>query len=289
MMTSPILVTGATGNVGTEVVRGLQAAGLPFRVAAYDMDEAKKLFGEDADIVFFDFLNPETYQQTFADVKKMFLVRPPALSNVQRDIAPAIWAAVGAGVEHVAFLSIQGVEKNRIVPHYKIEQLLLQTGLEYTFLRCGFFMQNLSTTHKAEIRDDNEIALPVGKAKTSFIDVRDIAAVAVRVLTEDGHENKSYTLTGSEALDYYQIADKLTAVLERPIRYTAPSAFTFLRRQLKKGQKFGFALVVTGLYTITRFGNAKHVSQDVPTILGRDPITFDEFAQDYRTAWVNAQ
>jgi len=238
------------------------------------------------DIALFDFLKPETYATAFEGIKRLFLVRPPQLSNVERDIAPAIRAAVAAGVDHVVFLSIQGVGNNKVVPHYKIEQELLSVGVDTTFLRASFFMQNLATTHRAEIRDRDELALPVGRAKTSFIDVRDIAAVAIRALTDDAHRNRAYTLTGAEALDYYKVAELLSGVLQRPIRYTNPSAPGFFLRQLRSGSSAGYALVVTALYTITRFGNASTVTQDVPDILGRAPISFDQFARDYRDCWL---
>lgn len=287
-MTSPILVTGAPGNVGSEVVRCLVAAGQPVRVAVFNVEAAHTAFGDEAgvEIVHFDFLKPETFRAAFDGVERMFLVRPPALSNVPRDLAPAVWAAVGAGVGHIVFLSIQGVENNRVVPHYKIEQLLIKTGIAHTFLRASFFMQNLSTTHRAEIRDRDEIALPVGRAKTSFIDARDIAAVACCTLTQAGHAGRAYTLTGSEALDYDEVAAKLSAELGRGIRYTNPSVVAFLRGQLRAGHKLGYALVVTALYTITRFGNAKEVTGDVAAILGREPISFEQFAQDYRANWL---
>jgi len=288
-MNPKILVTGAPGNVGSEVVKGLQQAGVEFRIGAFDMDLADKTFGTDNEIVRFDFLDPSTYRQTFDGIERMFLVRPPLLSNVKRDIAPALWAAVGAGVQHIVFLSIQGVEKNRVVPHYKIEQLILRAGVDFTFLRAGFFMQNLSTTHAQEIRELNKIPLPVGKAKTSFIDVRDIASAAVVALTEDGHKNKTYTVTGAEALDYYTVADKLSDELGRRITYTNPSVFSFIHQQLKRGSKLGYVLVVTALYTITRFGNASEITEDIETLLGRPPITFDRFIQDYRDSWLNAE
>jgi uncharacterized protein YbjT (DUF2867 family) len=285
-MNGKILVTGAPGNVGTEVVRGLQAAGASFRVAAWNVENARKVFGADSDIVHFDFLDPATFGPTFSGIEQMFLVRPPALANVQRDIAPAIRAAVQAGVKHIVFLSLQGVEKNRVVPHYKIEKLLLETGVPYTFLRASFFMQNLSTTHRAEIRDQGEIALPVGGAPTSFIDVRDIAAVAVRALTESGHEHRIYTLTGSEALDYYAVAETMTDVLGRRIRYTNPSPIRFVGRQVASGRKLGYTLIMTMLYTITRLGNAKEVTGDVEQVLGRRPISFRQFVEDNRDCWL---
>jgi uncharacterized protein YbjT (DUF2867 family) len=284
-MAAKILITGAPGNVGTEVVRQCQEQGVSFRIGARNVERAHRTLGDDLEIVLFDFTNPRTYRQAFRGIERMFLVRPPALANVQRDIAPAVYAAVGAGVRHIVFLSLQGVEKNRVVPHRKIEDLLRGSGMAYTFLRAGFFMQNLSTTHRDEIRHENIIAVPVGKAQVSFIDTRDIAAAAVLALTESGHENKMYTLTGGEALSYYKVADILSSVLQRSIQYTNPSVFTFFRQQLSRGQPLGFALVVTALYTITRFGNAKHVSADTEKLLGRKPISFRQFAEDYAEVW----
>lgn len=284
-MNSKILVTGAPGNVGTEIVKGLRAAGASFRVGAWEVHVARKVLGDDIEIVPFDFLKPETYEQAFSGIERLFLVRPPALANVKRDIAPALYAARSVGIRHIVFLSLQGVERNRIVPHHKIEQLILEMGVSYTFLRASFFMQNLSTTHCAEIRDRDQIALPMGKAKTSFIDVRDIAAVAVRALTEAGFENQAYTLTGSEALDYYQVSEILSRSLKRPIRYTDPNIIEFVRQQLAHRRPLGMALVMAGLYTITRLGNANQVTDNVQRVLGRAPIPFEQFVQDYAECW----
>jgi uncharacterized protein YbjT (DUF2867 family) len=285
--TPKILVTGAPGNVGSEVVRGLQALNIPIRLAAFSVEAAQKAFGDDpnVEIVHFDFLDPHTYARTFDGIERLFLVRPPNLADVPKEIAPALYAAKEAGVKHFVFLSLQGVEKQRMVPHYKIEQLLQSMDVTYTFLRASFFMQNLSTTHRDEIKNRNEIAVPVGKSKTSFIDVRDIGAVAVRALTEAGHENKIYTLTGREALDYYTVAETLTDELGRAIRYTNPNVLSFFIQQVRSGRPFGFTLIMAGLYTITRFGNAKDVTDDVRRLLGRNPISFVEFAHDYRQSW----
>jgi uncharacterized protein YbjT (DUF2867 family) len=284
-MPTDILITGATGNVGSEVVKGLMGR-VPFRIGARDIAQSQKLLGEQNDIVLFDFLNPDTFMSAFAGIKTLFLVRPPALSNVKRDIAPALYAAVQAGVSHIVFLSLQGVESNQITPHYKIEMLIRELGVTYTFLRASFFMQNLSTVHHQEIRDHDVIAVPVGRAKTSFVDVRDIASVAVYALTQSKHENKIYTLTGQQALDYDQVAAALSHELGRPIRYTNPSAITFLWRQMRAGQPLGVAVVMTALYTITRWGNAKEVTSDVAAVLKRPPLTFEQFAHDYRAHWI---
>ncbi|MBA3868113.1 MAG: SDR family oxidoreductase [Anaerolineae bacterium] len=284
-MSPQILITGAPGNVGSEVVKALQAKGIPFRVGARDTQKARQSLGDNMEITRFDFLDRETYDASFAGIERLFLVRPPALSNVERDIGPAILAAIKAGVQQIVFLSLQGVEKNAIVPHHKIERLIVESGVHYTFLRASFFMQNLSTTQASEIRDHSEIALPVGQAKTSFIDVRDIAAVSVYALTENYDEDHKYTLTGKEALDYFQVSEKLSSVLFRTIRYTNPSILHFVWKQLASGRKLGYTLVVAGLYTLTRFGNATSITHDFEAVLGREPISFDQFAQDYRHCW----
>jgi uncharacterized protein YbjT (DUF2867 family) len=285
-MLPKILITGAPGNVGSEVVKGLVGVA-PIRIGAFDADAARNAFANVPDIecVHFDFLDSVTFASALGGIEKMFLIRPPALSNVKREIAPALHTAKQAGIKHIIFLSIQGVEQNRLVPHFKIEQAILSLGFTYTFLRASFFMQNLSTTHLKEIRDDSVISVPVGNARTSFVDVRDIAAVAVHALTETGHENRTYTLTGSEALDYYQVSQIMAAELGRPIRYTNPSVIGFIRTQLTAGRALDFSLVMAGLYTITRFGNAKEVTPDVQRILGRQPITLRQFAHDYHLCW----
>jgi uncharacterized protein YbjT (DUF2867 family) len=172
------------------------------------------------------------------------------------------------------------------VPHHKIEELIRRLPVAWTFLRASFFMQNLIGTHRVEIRDWSEIAVPVGRARTTFIDVRDIAAVAVRTLTEPNHENRAYTLTGPEALDYFQVADTLTQVLGRPIRYTRPSIPAFIVQQLRTGRPLGVVLVMAALYTLTRLGNARQVTPDVRDVLGREPVTFRAFAEDHRSCWV---
>jgi uncharacterized protein YbjT (DUF2867 family) len=284
-MTASIFITGAPGNVGTPLVSQLQQQGVPVRVGARNVERARSVLGADSKIVRFDFTDPTTYRQAFAGIERVFLVRPPALSNVARDIAPAVYAAIGAGVQHVVFLSVQGVENVRVVPHRKIEDLLRASGIAYTFLRCGFFMQNLSTTHRDEIRDEHVIAVPVGKATTSFVDCRDIAAVAALALTTEGHANQAYTLTGSESLSYYQVADILSAGLQRQITYTDPTVFAFWWRHFKVSRSAGYALFITMIYLVTRFGNAQDVTPDMPRLLGRAPITLRQFVADYATVW----
>jgi uncharacterized protein YbjT (DUF2867 family) len=285
MKLATILVTGALGNVGAEVVKQLQIGGRNVRAADRDVEKIKGRFGESLEAVHFDFSRPETYKATFEGVEKMFLMRPPPITDVKRYMFPSIDAAKRAGVKHVVFLSLIGIEKLKIVPHYKVEEYLQHTGLQTTFLRCNFFMQNLNTTHRQEIQDRQELFIPVGKAKTSFIDVRDIGAVASVALRDERHAGKNYDLTGSEGLDYWQAAQILSEVLGRKITYRNPNPLYFLIETVRRGTPLPFAVVMLGLYLSTRFGMAEPITNDVEKLIGRKPIPFQKYVLDYQEMW----
>jgi uncharacterized protein YbjT (DUF2867 family) len=236
--------------------------------------------------VRFDFTNPKTYEAAFKGVEKMFLMRPPQITNIKRDLVPSIDAAKRAGVKHVVFLSLIGIENMKHVPHYKVETYLKEVDMQTTFLRCSFFMQNLNTTHRKEIKEGSEIFVPVGDAKTSFIDVRDIGAAAAVILTGEGHAGKNYDLTGGEALNYREAAEIMTEVLGRTIRYRNPNALHFLVETVRRGIPFTFALVMTMLYTSTRSGMADIVTHELENLTGRKPISFRQYVMDYRDSWV---
>lgn len=285
-MAAEILVMGALGNTGAEVVSSLLALGVPVRAADLSAEKVQQRFGSGVEAAAFDFSKRKTFGPAFEGMRKMFLLRPPQISNVKKWMVPAINAAQAAGVQHFVFLSLVGIEQNTVAPHYKVEQHLRACGAAYTFLRCSFFMQNLNTVHRAEIRDRDEIYVPVAKARTSFIDVRDIGAVAALVLTQPGHENQAYDLTGSKALDYEQVASLFTQVLGRKITYRNPSEIQFFLRQVQQGASLPFALVTTWLYANTRGGMADRVTSEVQRITGRAPICMRQYIEDYRANWM---
>lgn len=194
--------------------------------------------------------------------------------------------AKGVGVEHVVFLSLLGVEKNPIVPHFKIEKLIRNSGIPYTFLRPSFFMQNLLTQHGEELRNDKEIFVPAGKGRTSFIDVRDIGVVGAKVLIEDGHENKGYSLTGPEALNYFEVAKILSEELGEEIIYSNPTVREFRKKMLAKGIQNEFVTVMIGIYFTAKIGLAKKVTSDLEMLLRRKAMTMKDFAHDFRNQLV---
>jgi uncharacterized protein YbjT (DUF2867 family) len=283
-MTARILVLGASGNVGAEVVKSLQAKELPVRAGDLLSGKLQERFGTNVEPVLFDFGRPESFPAAFAGIERLFLMRPPQITNVKKLMFPAIEAAKRSGVKQVVFLSLIGIEQLTTVPHYQVEQYLKASRLSYTFLRCSFFMQNLNTTHRLEIRDRDEIFVPVGRARTSFIDTRDIGAAAAAALTEPGHENQAYDLTGPEALDYYQVAERFTQALGRPITYRSPSSLQFFLRQARKSG-LSYALVTTWLYGNTRRGMADRVTGEVKRLTGREPIRLEQYIHDYQEHW----
>ncbi|WP_339289937.1 SDR family oxidoreductase [Paenibacillus sp. FSL E2-0201] len=268
-----ILVIGASGLVGSEVVKCLANSGAAYRVTSRRQGTMD---------VYLDFENPETFHQALSGVQKLFFVRPPELADAKRYFKPLIEAAVANNVQHIVFLSLLGAEKNPIVPHSKIEKLIIASKIPYTFLRPSFFMQNLYTQHGKELKEDREIFVPAGHGRTSFIDVRDIAEIAAKVLTQSGHENKGYSLTGSEALSYDEVARIISEETGVPVRYSNPSVRKFRARMKKSGIPSTFITVMIGIYFTAKIGLAKKVTPDLEQLLGRKPLTVRQFVRDYR-------
>lgn len=285
-MSQTILITGATGNVGAELTRQLRQLGAPVVAAVRSPDKARRVLGDATATVAFDFARPTTFTTAFSGVRTLFLVRPPSITDTRRYITPAIVAARRAGVEHIVFLSLLGAEQNPIVPHYRIEQDLRESGLSWTFLRASFFLQNLDTIHRDDIRDGGDIFVPAGNGRTSFIDARDIAAVGALALTDDQHRNQAYALTGSAALSYREVARIFTEVLGRPIRYSSPGPLAFAARVRARGHAWSYILVMTAIYTAARLGRAATITPDATRLLGRPPISVRQYVEDYRRYWV---
>ncbi len=148
-------------------------------------------------------------------------------------------------------------------------------------------MQNLNTTHLKEIRDECRIFVPAGNGKTSFIDIRDIAAVAVQALTGQGHENKAYDLTGSEALSYEQVAALMTEIWGTPIRYDNPTSAEFKNYWRNQGLPSDQINVMTGIYFTAKIGFAKKVTTDLERLIGRKPITIRQYIHDNRNEFIH--
>lgn len=287
MALGPVLVTGAAGNVGRAVVSRLLEAGRMVRAAGRDTDSVRRVFGDKVEAFALDFTDTATWEGAFTGIEQMFLMRPPHLGKPKKEMLPALGYAEAHGVRQMVFLSLQGAEKNRVVPHAGIEGWLKNSSIDWTFVRASFFHQNLSTTHVSDIRDLDEIVVPAGRGLTAFVDAEDVGAVAATALIEPkSFRHRALTVTGSEALGYGQIAEMLSVELGRPIRYTRPGLFRYLRHARNSlGMPWGMVLVTAAIYSTARLGMAAGLTGTVREVLGRDPICFAEFAHRERQVW----
>jgi len=279
-----ILVTGATGQVGSAVIAALRDFdGICVRGAVRDVSRAAVQWSGDARLqqVAFDFADPASQDAALADCDSLFLLRPPQITD---DFADLIERAAQHGVTHIVFLSVQGAERNRFIPHHKIEQRLMSSGVPYTLLRPAYFMQNFTSTLHDELVQRHRIFLPAGNARFTLVDVDDIGRVAATVLMQAGtqHHGQAYTLTSQTPLNFNQMAEQLTAGLGTPIRYESPSPWNFYRTLRRDGREPGLILVMLLLHMLPRFTGTPPVTHTVAELTGQLPIEFAQFVAAHR-------
>ena len=281
-----ILVTGATGNVGTFVCDALLNKGEGVVAAVTDISRATGKVNANAHMVEFDFTKPQTFNAALAGIDRVFLMRPPHLGKPE-DLLPFIEAMKNANIRLVCFLSLMGVENNPVPPHHKIEKYIEKAGLPFVHIRPGFFMQNLTGIHLPEIKEKDEIFIPAGRSRCSFIDSKDIGLAIAEVLFDPNkYENTTATITGPEALDYYQVAAIFSDILGRRIVYKSPSIFKFRRYMIKERLlDKPMVNIMVMLYLMTRLGTAKKVTGDFQHITGLRPRSVRVFVEENRACF----
>ena len=277
-----VLVTGATGTVGREVVGQLLAAGQQVRAGVRDPGTADLPAG--VDVIRLDFTDPATAAPAVAGADRIFVMRPPAISDVGTALSPLVDAAARQRVRRVVALSVMGV--NPALPHWRMERMITRAGLPLTVLRPAYFAQNLITAFGPAIREHSELVLASGNGKVSFVDTRDVAAVAATIFTDPGRwPALSVTLTGPQALTFTDAAALLTAELGRPITYRRQSLRQRRSALRAQGAEKAYVNVQLVIDLTTRLGLARKVTQDIPRILGRPATTLAQVIHDHRTTW----
>jgi len=279
-----ILITGASGNVGTAVVSCLRARRVAFRIGARKPDTIVAYDGAEA--VAFNFLDPSTFRAAVHACHAVFLLRPPAVSDTRRTLNPFLDVARAEGVRHIVFLSVAGAADNPLVPHHAVEQHLRHGPAGWTIVRPGFFAQNFGDAYRDDIVRHDRIFLPAGAGRVAFVDVRDVAEVAVDALVNSApHQGRTYTLTGPEPLSFADAAGILSRAMNRAIRYqpaSIPAYFSHLRH---RGMPFGQVIVQTILHVGLRFGQAETVDETLASLLGHPPRTLHNYVHDHRDLW----
>jgi uncharacterized protein YbjT (DUF2867 family) len=279
-----ILVTGATGNIGLEVVHFLceLKTDAEISIAARNVDRAKKTFKYYPDCLYrlFDFENDSTYSEAFEQIDILFLLRPPHISDVEKVFQPLLDSVKKKGIHQIVFLSVQGAEKSKVIPHNKIERLIQELQFNYIFVRPSYFMQNLTTTLLPEILNSKSVTLPSGKAKFNWIDVKNIGEAAAHLILKfDKYQNQSFEITGTENENFEYVTRLMSEILGERITFKSINPISFYFRKKNEGVKSEFAVVMTILHFLPRLQSEPKITETYQMLTGKVPTTLEEFIE----------
>lgn len=272
------LVIGANGQIGSALVPLLTAQGQTVRRATSRAASAPLE-------IQVNMATREGLSEALAGADQMFLMAPPGFANQHELLIPAIDAARQAGVRKVLMLTALGSDADDGIPMRRAEMHLEGSGLAWNVIRPNWFMQNFHTFWLHGIQTQGQILLPAGSAKGSFIDTRDIAAVAAQLLSSDEFVNAAHDLTGSESLDHAQVAAVLSKAAGKSIGYTDIPEDAMRQGLLGAGMPADyteFLLVILGFF---KAGVADRITDTVRHITGHEPIRMEQYAQDFKAHW----
>jgi len=274
-----ILVTGASGTVGTELTRLLKAEGHKVRTTTSKTPK-------DANSVHINLATGEGLRDAFEGVDKVFLLSPPGYADQYKMLSPMIQEAKRRGVKKVVLMTAMGANASENTPFRKAEIELEKSGLAYNIVRPNWFMQNFNTFWIQGIREQGKILLPAGKAKTSFIDAKDISAVVAKLLTTDKFDNKDFDITGPKALDHDEVAKEISAVTGKNITYQEIQPAELRKGLLAAGLPEDYTDFLLMILGFLREGYSARTTTSVKDILGREPRDFSQYARDNKQAWL---
>lgn len=282
-----ITVCGATGTTGSPLVDALMAKGAKVRAVTSDPAKVAALKTKGCEAVTANFTDPAALEQAFAGADKVYLVTP-AHMDMRRWKANAIEAAKAAGVQHVALATGLGASPKAGLTfgkwHSETQELLKESGLDWTFVQPTYFMQNLLWQADSIAKDGvyyDDLGGPV-----AWIDARDIAEVAAEALTGPGHEGKGYGLTGPEALAGEDVAAVLSEVTGRSIRCAPLSVDDAKAAMMAGGMQEEVAGAMVELASIAPKGYLAGIETTVSDVLGRPARRFRDFVAEHRDAFV---
>ncbi len=278
-----ICITGAGGTVGREIVKQLELTKVPYRAAYFSKEKVEAALAKGIDAVIIDYNRPETLRKAFQGCDKLFLLGPNALNQTQLELN-AVEAAKAVGVQYIVKQSVMGAEGEDFslaLIHRPVEKAIESSGMAWTFLRPNSFMQNVVTYMSETLKAESAFYSASGKAKIAHVDVRDIAAVAVKALTESTHVGKAYTLTGPEAITYDELANELSKVLGRSISHISLSPSDLKHGMLAEGMPEALAERMLDLERYYREDRASRITKDVKQVTGHEPSRFAQYPRDY--------
>lgn len=290
MKQASIFISGATGAIGSELTKKLSALNIPFRALVRNPDHCGQLKRlPQAEIITGDLANESALVRAMAGIEKAFLLTNSSAEAEQLQLN-FVNAAHQAGVKHLVKLSQLAADENSPVRflryHARVENSIRALGFTYTFLRPNLFMQGL-ISFKDYIKNEGKFYAPVENAAISLVDTRDIAAVAASVLTEHGHENRIYNITGKEALTHYQMADILSRILAKKITFINVSPEQMEGALLAAAFPDWQAKGLIEDYAHYARGEAAEIYNTVHEITGLAAIGFEQFVDDHKSFFKN--
>ncbi|WP_018476961.1 SDR family oxidoreductase [Pontibacter roseus] len=285
-MKETILVTGATGTVGREIIKQLSLQDRHVRAGVHSVitgENLKRLPG--VEIVEIDFRKPESLHAAFTHVDRLMLITP--MTEDQQEMARnLVDEARKKEVKHIVKLSALGAGAEPGIQlgrwHRDIEKYIEESGIPYTFLRPASFMQNLVNYNAETIQKEGKFYMPMGDGKVSFIDTRDIAAVAVEALTNDGHDSQVYELTGPAALSHAELAAILSEETGREISFVDVPEDAVQQGMLSQHMPEQLVNALLELYAVQKAGKSSGVTNTVQEVTGRAPHSFRQFVRDHK-------
>ncbi len=283
-----ILITGASGSVGSAVLNAVRQAALPAKAMYRSPDDANKA-PSGIDAVLADFVNKPSLKQALAGVDTVFLVCSPVPQLVELE-SNVIDASREAGVKHLVLNSALGAaDYPKSFPswHRAVEDKLKSSGLPYTILRPNSFMQNIVTYSAPSIRAQGAFYAAMGNAKVSLIDVRDVGAATSNILARPAaHAGEIYELNGPEAFTYSEVAEKISRETGHPVRFVDIPEEAQRKAMLDAGMPEWQVTALLDLQQYyTRLGKGGEVTDVLPNLLGHPPVALDQFLHEFRDSF----
>jgi uncharacterized protein YbjT (DUF2867 family) len=273
-----ILVTGATGKVGTHVVSELLAKGQPTRAFVRDPQKAREVLGDEVELAVGDFERPETIDAALAGADRLYILTPssPRLAEQERNLVEAATRARVRVVKHSWLVADEQARVETGRSHWQSERALERSGVPHTILQPTSFMDNFFF-----MINDGAFATAAEDGKIGLVDVRDVGAAAAAVLTEDGHDGKTYVLTGPEALSFDDAARIFTDVVGVEIRHVRVSQEDLRKAVAAATGSDWFGELLAALHGVDAAGEEAVVTNVVQELTGRPPRSLSDFARDH--------
>lgn len=291
MTKETVLVTGATGTVGREIIKQLSVVdGVRVRAGVHSIIKGENLKRlPEVEVVEMEFTNQESLHAAFTHVDRLFMITPFTANQVEM-AKTLVDEAIKKDVRHIIKLSALGADAKPGIQlgewHREIEEYVEKSGIPFTFLRPSGFMQNFVNYNSKTIQEEGVIYMPIGDGKVGYIDARDIAAVGVEILKGDGHEGMTYDLTGPEALSMQEVVAIMNDVTGRQIQFIDVPEEATREAMQREGAPDWMINALLELQGVYKSGSGNYMTDTVEKLTGRKPHTFWQFVQDYKECFL---